>query len=207
MELSRFWHLSTRADRRALPLADRHYNRQKVGSPQFVPPGRCLVLLTEDASALWVTTWPFARFVKHRWAGAWVNSLFRRESGPLASDLIRDAVAVTLGRWPEPPPQGIVSFVDAGKTRRKRDVGRCYLRAGWRYAGCHRLDPSCAECQARVEKRGSAAKPCGLTQEEGLYALQLLPADMPQPLQYRPRLDEPGMRSQPRLGWPMYLNA
>lgn len=37
------WALSHRADARALPIADRHYNRQKIGSPQFVPPGRCVV--------------------------------------------------------------------------------------------------------------------------------------------------------------------
>jgi len=41
----------------ARPLADRHYNRQKIGAPQFVPPGRCVVLLTEQATALWVTSW------------------------------------------------------------------------------------------------------------------------------------------------------
>src|SRR5690242_7545534 len=51
------WYLSHRADPRAVPLADRHYNRQKPGTPQFVPPGRCLVLLTADAGALWVTSW------------------------------------------------------------------------------------------------------------------------------------------------------
>lgn len=125
------WFLSNRADRRALPLADRHYNRQKVGSPQFVPPGRCLVLTTEDYGALWVTSWPFAEYVKHRWGGAWVNSLFRRESGPLASVLIRDAVAATRAYYGEPPALGMVTFVDADKTRRKRDPGRCYLRAGF----------------------------------------------------------------------------
>ena len=62
------WRLSHRADARALPIADRHYNRQKVGTPQFVPPGRCLVLLTEDAGALWVTSWPFAEYVRARLA-------------------------------------------------------------------------------------------------------------------------------------------
>jgi hypothetical protein len=73
------WERSHRFDARALPLADRHYNRRKVGSPQFVPPGRCLVLLTPDATALWTTSWPFAEYVRHAWPGAWVNSLFRRE--------------------------------------------------------------------------------------------------------------------------------
>ena len=38
------WSLSNRADPFARDIADRHYNRQKIGSPQFVPPGRCVVL-------------------------------------------------------------------------------------------------------------------------------------------------------------------
>jgi hypothetical protein len=135
-----------------LPLADRHYNRQKIGSPQFVPPGRCVVSLTERADALWVTSWPFAEYVKHAWAGAWVNSLFRNESGILSSALITEAIAATRSQFGEPPTLGIVTFVDAGKTRRKRDPGRCYRRAGFRHVG--------------------------FTQG-GLWALQMLPADMP----------------------------
>lgn len=161
---SRHWRLSSRFDPRALPLADRHYNRQKIGSPQFVPPGRCMVLLTTDATAVWVTSWPFAQYVKHAWAGAWMNSLFRNERRDLhqSSDLIREAVAIT--RWfraitptwvAEPEPAlGMVTFVDADKTRKKRDPGRCYRRAGFRHVG-----------QTKA----------------GLIALQLLPADMPAP--------------------------
>ena len=78
------WQESYRADPAAAQLADRHYNRQSVGSAQFVPPGRCLVL--RAPGALWVTSWPFAEYANHAWAGAWVNSTIRRESGPLASD-------------------------------------------------------------------------------------------------------------------------
>lgn len=73
------WSLSHRADPAGCTIADRHYNRQKIGSPQFVPPGRSLVLIDNAAPALWVTSWPFAQYVKHAWAGAWVNSLFRNE--------------------------------------------------------------------------------------------------------------------------------
>lgn len=47
------WCLSHRFDPAAKALADRHYNRQKPDSPQFVPPGACLVLLTECARAFW----------------------------------------------------------------------------------------------------------------------------------------------------------
>ena len=129
------WRLSDRADPAALPLADRHYNRQKIGAPQFVPPGRCLVLLTKDRSALWVSSWPFAQYVQHAWAGAWVNSLFRNEGGHLSSDLIQWAVAHTRAKWPDVPPLGMVSFVDASKTKGKEVPGWCYRRAGWSHVG------------------------------------------------------------------------
>lgn len=148
------WRLSDRFDPRALPLADAHYNRRRVGSPQFVPPGRCVVLLTPAADALWVTSWPFAAYVRHAWPGAWVNSLFRREGGSLlASELIAAAVAATRAIW-EPPDLGIVSFVDAAQTRHKRDPGRCYRKAGW--------------------------TPVGFT-AGGLYVYQQLPWQMPAP--------------------------
>ncbi len=147
------WRLSDRADPDARIVADRHYNRQKPGTPQFVPPGRCLVLLA-DGPALWVTSWPFAEFVRHAWAGAWVCSAFRREGGNVvASELIRSAVAVTRWRWPEVPDLGMVTFVNADKVRHKRDPGRCYLRAGFRQVG-HTAG--------------------------GLVALQMMPADMPE---------------------------
>jgi len=147
------WRPSHRFDVAALPLADRHYNRRAVGSPQFVPPGRNLVFLTSGAGALWVTSWPFEEYVRHAWPGAWVNSLFRRETGPIASELIAWAVAATRAEW-EPPALGIVSFIDPTKTRRKRDPGRCYRKAGWKHVGFTK---------------------------GGLWVYQQLPADMPAP--------------------------
>ena len=36
------WQKSHRADPRACAIADRHYSRQKIGSPQFMPPGSCV---------------------------------------------------------------------------------------------------------------------------------------------------------------------
>lgn len=146
------WHVSHRFDEQALPLADRHYNRRAVGSPQFVPPGRCFVLTSVCGRALWTSSWPFAEYTKHAWAGAWVNSLFRNEGAGLSSELILEAVAATRANWPDVPALGMITFVDAAKVRKKRDPGRCYLRAGFRRAG---------------ETKG------------GLLAFQLLPADMP----------------------------
>lgn len=129
------WCKSHRFDPAAAALADRHYNRRKIGSPQFVPPGRCLVLLSECQQALWVTSWPFAEYVKHAWAGAWMNSLFRNEGAGLSSDLIREAVAATIEHYGSAPALGMVTFVDPTKTHRKRDPGRCYRKAGFRHVG------------------------------------------------------------------------
>ncbi len=128
------WHKSNRADPKAASIADRHYNRQKPGSAQFVPPGRCLVMLSEDQRALWVTSWPFARWVKHAWAGAWINSLFRNESAVLSSELIRQAVAATRHYWPVVPKLGMVTFVDRAKIR-SSNPGYCFKCAGFRAVG------------------------------------------------------------------------
>lgn len=155
------WRLSHRADRNALPIADRHYNRQKPGTPQFVPPGRCVVLLNQKQNAVWVTSWPFAEYVKHEWPGAWICSSFRNEGGDLSSELIRQAVAVTRYVYREPPPLGMVTFVDPRKvkgfivrTKEGSELrwGYSYWKAGFKF--------------------------CGWTKGR-LYALQLLPDSMP----------------------------
>jgi len=141
------WSLSHRFSRRALPLADRHYSRQKPGSPQFVPPGRCLVLVTPERDALWVTSWPFAQYVRHEWPGAWVCSFFRNESASRASGLIEQATAATLWTWPEVPavpsiigPVCFITFINQTKVRPvmvrgKAVYGFCYRKAGWREIG------------------------------------------------------------------------
>ena len=149
-----YWNLSYRSDPSGRRLADRHYNRQHVGHHNFVPPGRCLVLVGDGGVSVWVTSWPKAEYVLHRWAGAWVNSLFRREGGPLASTQILEAVAATRAVFGDPPPLGMVTFVDPSKVRHKRDPGRCYLRAGF--------------------------EPDGQT-KSGLVALRLVPQRMPAP--------------------------
>lgn len=150
------WSLTHRADPWSCGMADRHYSRQSIGSPQFVPPGRCTVLKNEAARVLWVTSWPFAEYVKHQWAGAWMNSMFRSEGDHLASALILEAIAATRYIW-TPPPLGMVTFVDPRATpgvmvRGERIHGYCYLRAGFSHVG--------------------------FTQG-GLWAWQMLPLEMP----------------------------
>jgi hypothetical protein len=84
-----------------------------------------------------------------------MNTLFRKERGELqASAMIRQAVAATRWWFGEAQEIGMVSFVDPTKVRRKRDPGRCYLRAGFKMVG---------------------------KTQSGLLAFQLLPPDMPAP--------------------------
>ena len=59
------WILSDRADFQVVPVADRHYHRPKIGSPQFAPPGSCLVLKTAGATAFWIEMRIFK--VNKRW--------------------------------------------------------------------------------------------------------------------------------------------
>lgn len=153
------WSISWRADPSVRRLADRHYNRQSIGAAQFVPPGRCLVLKAftpeGDVGAFWITSWPFAEYVKHAWAGAWMCSAFRNERPDLwkSSELVRAAVAATRWQWATRPGLGMVTFVDADKVKPKRDPGYCYLMAGFELVGMT---------------------------AGGLYALQMLPSDMPE---------------------------
>lgn len=131
-----------------------------------------MVLMTRNYGALWVTSWPFAQYTKHRWAGAWVNSLFRRESGTTASELIRQALAITRWRWPAIPTLGMVTFVNRKfvtptKVRGRDVYGWSYLKAGFKDVG---------------ETKG------------GLLALQLLPEDFPAPM-------SPYLRSTHLLGF------
>ena len=132
------WTLSHRGDLKARLIADRHYNRQKPGAPQFVPPGRCCVLYARNMTgqALWVTSWPFAEFVKHAWAGAWVCSAFRNEAYGKASDLILEAVAATRFQMGEPPEKGMITFIDSKKVlptkiRGRETWGYTYKKAGF----------------------------------------------------------------------------
>jgi hypothetical protein len=172
------WRISHRADPAATRLADHHYNRQKIGSPQFAPPGSCAVFLTDCGRAFWVTSAPLAEWVKHAWAGAWVCSAFRSEGAGRASELIRQAVAATRAHYGDPPSLGMVTFIDTRcrKCNKRHPTCVCpapdwivrptmvhgrptwgwtYYSAGFLYAG---------------ETKG------------GLLTMQLLPGDMPAPL-------------------------
>lgn len=132
------WEQSHRGDKPTRLIADRHYNRQKPGTAQFVPPGRCVVLFAsnDQGRAFWVTSWPFPEFVMHRWPGAWVCSAFRNEGAGVASEMILQALAVTRHVFGDPPELGLVTFINRKKVRPTivRGVetwGYTFLKAGF----------------------------------------------------------------------------
>lgn len=165
IDLAQRWHMSNRADPAARLLADRHYNRQKVGSPQFAPPGSCVVFLSDCGRAFWITSAPFAEYVKHAWPGAWVCSAFRSEGAGNASELIRLAVAATLSHYGAPPPLGMITFIDPNKVKPTRVRSQICWGATWRKAGFREV---------------------GMTKSQ-LIAMQLAVADMPPPCPALPR--------------------
>lgn len=157
--------MSNRADPAARVIADRHYNRQKIGTPQFAPTGSCVVFLTDCGRAFWITSAPFAEWVKHAWAGAWVNSAFRSEGAGVASQLIREAVAATRAFYGKPPSLGMVTFIDRSKVKPTMVRGKPVW--GWTYRKAGFVDAG--------ETKG------------GLLALQLWPDAMPDPEPAKPR--------------------
>jgi hypothetical protein len=180
------WRESWRADPAAREIADRHYNRQKVGADQFVPPGRCVVLVI-PVQALWVTSWPFGEYVQHAWPGAWICAAFRNERWDLhlSSELVIEAVAATRFYW-EAPAEGMITFVDPTRTRRKRDPGRCFRRAGFHVSGKH---PLCLACRGKPERT-----------KGGLVALHLATQEV-LGLVWRPPPGTRGTGSDPALAW------
>lgn len=126
------WICVPKGDRSCRLLADHHYSRQKIGSPQFTRPGRNLVLRSALGDAVWVT-----------WSGirddglqAWECTIFRNEAPDryLSSDMIRSAVQATYAEWGEPPPDGIITYVDSSKVR-SSNPGFCFLMAGFKRIG------------------------------------------------------------------------
>ncbi|MEK3718931.1 hypothetical protein [Paenibacillus sp. FSL R7-0333] len=124
------WLVVPKGDDSCRRLADRHYSRQTIGSPQFTRPGHNLVLRTALGDAVWVT-WSGMRDDGLR---AWECTIFRNESAVLSSEMIRAAVSATQAEWGAPPADGIITYVDAGKVR-SVNPGCCFKAAGWRQIG------------------------------------------------------------------------
>jgi hypothetical protein len=94
----------------------------------FVGPGEKLVLLTPDASALFV----WRKFRSDDGQQGVNCAVFRREGGEArASDLIREADAIACKRW---PGERHYTYVN-DRVVKSGNPGYCFLKAGWRRCG------------------------------------------------------------------------
>ena len=129
------WYLTKDGDRTLLALYERHYSCYRYADGRrrklFVGPGQKVVLRTDagDAGFVWRV------FIDDSGQEGVNCAFFRNESPHLSSELIRQADAIADRIWPDCRHY---TFVNAEKTRRKRDPGRCFIRAGWRRCGLTR---------------------------------------------------------------------
>jgi hypothetical protein len=107
----------------------RHYTaRQTRKVYQFIGPGDKEAYLTPDAKALFV----WRKFISDAGEKGINCAVFRNE-GSLAgksSELIEAACWLAWDRW---PGERLYTYIDPSKVKHKRDPGRCFRKAGFRY--------------------------------------------------------------------------
>jgi hypothetical protein len=131
-----YWHTVGKFERDAAALADRHYSRRKIGSPQFMPPGQTLILLglMHDAVFGWWRPHPRSGIKAMNGLDGWTCTIFRNESLMLASELILQAERHLLWTHAECGPSGMLTYVWDKKVKSKypkQSPGYCFKMAGW----------------------------------------------------------------------------
>ena len=126
-----YWREVSKCDRFAAAFAAPHYSIAKPLAAELGPPGQKIVLMGEDGKALWGSHRPAPWAEAKRMDGFEGHScfIFRNDGGPQSSGIIRQAVAITAIEWNNAP---FITYVAIEKIRRKRDPGRCFIKAGFR---------------------------------------------------------------------------
>lgn len=136
-----YWQRVTKYDARAVALADRHYSRRKIGSPQFMPPGQTIVLLSLDECAVygWWRPAPSSGLKAMNGLDGWTCTIFRNErafDGEVRSSaLILDAEAAIRDYGYDCGPDGLITYVWDAKVRPTERPGWCFRKAGYRETG------------------------------------------------------------------------
>lgn len=132
----RYWRRVGKFTPAAAALADRHYSRRKVGSPQFMPPGQTIILLSPAADAVfgWWRPDPASGIVAMNKLDGWTCTIFRNE-GPLqSSELILEAEMAMVENGYSCGPDGFITYVWDSKVR-SINPGYCFKSAGWKRTG------------------------------------------------------------------------
>lgn len=132
-----YWQRTTKFDPRGAALADGHYSRRTVGSPQFMPPGETIVLVTPDARAVfgWWRPHPRSGLKALNGLDGFTCTIFRNTGPTLSSTLILDAELWLYGVDSAPVgPDGLITYVWDKKVS-SENPGYCFKRAGYRATG------------------------------------------------------------------------
>ncbi len=127
------WSVIGKFNSEAAALADRHYSRRKVGSPQFMPPGQTLILLADGAVWGWWRPHPDAGIRAMNGLDGWTCTIFRNESSVRSSILILEAERHLAAKY-TCGPDGMLTYVWDRKLR-STNPGFCFKKAGWERIG------------------------------------------------------------------------
>jgi hypothetical protein len=128
------WRVVGKFTPEAAAMADRHYSRRKVGSPQFMPPGETLVLLAEQALFGWWRPHPDSGITSMNGLDGWTCTIFRNESVIRSSNLILAAEVALRDVKQQCGPDGMLTYVFDSRIR-SVNPGCCFKKAGWRVRG------------------------------------------------------------------------
>lgn len=125
------WYGASKRDPRVVALYARHYSSKKNNKPYanllshgIAAPGAVIVLLTSDASALFV--WLKQKYHSNDQTG--VNcAVFRNEGKALSSRLILKAELFAWSQW---PAERLYTYVDPTEVN-SSNPGYCFKKAGW----------------------------------------------------------------------------
>lgn len=145
------WQVGHKFHKGAAKLADGHYSRRKVGSPQFMPPGETLVLVREDAVFGWWRPHPRSGIRAMNGLDGWTCSIFRNTGPVHSSTLILAAEARLHATGTVCGPSGLLTYVWDAKVR-SQNPGYCFKVAGWHIAG------RCDACRATRPRSADGRK-------------------------------------------------
>lgn len=132
------WRKTNKGDERAIALSRRHYNAYAYSCTKvrsMGKPGRSLVLVLPDYTAVWQSIWQRTEYIDRGYlVNVWECATFRNESTYKSSILIKQAVAATLAEWLAVPSDGFMTFVNPRKVNSKQP-GTVFTMAGWVHYG------------------------------------------------------------------------
>ena len=131
-----FWVEVSKCNPQARRMVDRHYTYRPVKSrpmgKEVGPPGQKIILLTPEGKAVWGShrPAPWAGIIRQDKFEGHTCFIFRNEGSPyLSSDLIKEAVTITIERWGVAPFQTYIAVEKVASV----NPGYCFLKAGFEH--------------------------------------------------------------------------